>query len=198
MAQKPQIPNGGWMQRVLIASLAVNLFLAGFLVAKAVSPGGTMPTGEPLTVNLSGLPQDIPPELRESLEENFQKHSREVGKIYGDLIEARVIARETLEREVLDAVALEEALANVRELQIRIQGPLHEALVEAAKDLDAEMRRELVIFGETFDRGIWQPRRVDGARWKVQFDNGEMVIDIEGITDPENGDEQPHEETPSR
>jgi len=190
MANTEQTGKPPWLQKALIVSLGLNLFLAGFLLAKGLQPGTIGPRPEPLTVNLSGLPQDIPPELRESLEDNFRKHSREVSMIYGDLIEARIVAREALQQEQLDEVALENALAEVRELQIKIQGPLHEALIDAAKELDAEMRRELVMFGETFDRGIWQPRNVDGVRWSVQFDNGELVLNLQGITDTDDENEE--------
>ena len=189
MANTKQTSKPPWLQKALIVSLGLNLFLAGFLLAKGLTPSDYFPR-EPLSVNLSGLPQDIPPELRESLEDNFRKHSREVSMIYGDLSEARIVAREALQQEPLDEVALENALAEVRELQIKIQGPLHEALIDAAKELDAEMRRELVMFGETFDRGIWQPRNVDGVRWSVQFDNGELILNLQGITDTDDENEE--------
>ena len=184
-----QTNKPGWLQKVLFVSLGLNLFLAGFLFARGVDSIGPAQPPEPINVSLGGMPQDIPPELQESLEENFRKHSREVSRIYGDLIEARIVAREVLQQEEFDEVALEEALAEVRELQIQIQGPLHEALVEAAMELDVEMRRELVLFGETFDRGIWQPRRVDGTRWRVEFDDGEFVLDMKGITDEKEDEE---------
>lgn len=187
MAKLDQTDKPQWLQKVLVVSLGLNLFLAGFLVAKEF-PTSDVSGSEPLTVSLSGLPQDISPQLREALETSFRKHSREVSKIYFDLNDARIKAREVLQQQELNEKALEDALANVRELQIKIQGPIHEALIEAAKELDVENRRQLVLFGDTFDRGIWQPRSIDGTRWRVEFDNGEFTLDLKGITDKDKAD----------
>ncbi|MCH7630556.1 MAG: hypothetical protein IIC07_01515 [Proteobacteria bacterium] len=77
-----------------------------------------------------------------------------------------------------------EEAEDIRELQIKIQIPMHEILIEAAIDLDTESRRKLLFLGDGFDgRGLWSSRKFDGARWRVRFENGEIILDLEGITD---------------
>jgi len=191
MADDKRKKAENWMRNLLLGSLGLNVFLAGFLFAKVLTP--SVPETQlstPVRFTLGGLPTDLPMDLRESLEDSFRLHSAEVEETYMELVEARLRVKEILELEELDQETLQEVLKEVRELQIKIQIPMHEVLVQAAIDLDAESRRELLFLGDRFDgRGLWNPRKFDGARWRVQFENGEIILDFEGITDRNEADE---------
>lgn len=177
-----------WTKNVLLGSVALNVFLAGFLFAKVLGPAPGAPSSEPPLVSFSSLPVDIPASLREELETSFRPHQKEIRKTYRDLMTARINVRDILESKEFNEIDLEAALANIRDLQIRIQGPMHAALVEAARDLDFETRRKLSILGERFEgQGDWELKRIDGARWRVEFGDGEFVLEFQGINDREDG-----------
>ena len=184
MADDPRNKTENWMRNLLLGSLGLNVFLAGFLFANILTPSvpETQPT--PIQFTLGGLPNDLPLDLMESLEDGFRLHSDEVEKNYQQLSEVRLRVREILELGELDQEALQQALADIRELQMKIQIPMHEIFIGAAIDLDAEGRRKLLFMGDGFDgRGLWSSRKFDGARWRVRFENGEIILDLEGITD---------------
>lgn len=171
-----------WMRNLLLASTALNVFLAGFLFAKVLGPEGTADNRTPTTVTLGALPPDIPPELREEFEKNFRHHQGEVEMKYRDLFQARIKIRDLMEATHLDEDALKEALMKVRGLQDDIQGSIQESMVETLKDMDPDMRRVFIFGGDPgLEKGIWTQRQFDGSRWKVEFENGQIVIDFEGI-----------------
>lgn len=180
----------GTLRNILIASLAVNVFLAGFVFARVLGPERGVPSPEPLAINLRGLPQDIPPQVREGLEQGFKPHRREVERAYRDLIRARIEIGEILNREDFSPEELERALKKVRELQIKIQGPLHQAFVESMKHLNAHERREFVFSVDSMETGgFWAPRRFDGARWRVELADGKIIFDLKGLEKIEIGDD---------
>lgn len=179
-----------WTKNLLLGSVVLNVFLVGFLFAKVLEPAPE-PTPELANFTFSSLPSDIPVVLSEKLEKSFRPHQEEMRRAYGDLVSARVRVQDILVMEELDEVALEEALANIREFQIRIQGPMHAALIDAARDLDFEMRRKLAGFNKTFEgTGTWEIKRFDGARWRVEFEDGDFVLELHGITDREDEDDE--------
>jgi len=183
-----------WMRNLLLGSLGLNVFLAGFLFAKIIGPEAQDPNVQPIQFTLGSLPSDMPIAIREGLEDNFKLHSAEVREKYKELNEVRLRVGDILGMEELDQVALQRALEEIRELQLEIQIPMHQVLVEAAADLDAKTRRELLFPGTRLDaRGLWGTRQFDGARWKVEYDNGEIVLNFQGITDGKDEDD-PSEE----
>ena len=178
-----------WTKNLLLGSVVLNVFLVGFLFARVLEPAPE-PAPELANFTFSSLPSDIPVVLSEKLENTFRPHREEMRRAYGDLVSARVRVQDILVMEELDEVALEEALANIREFQIQIQGPMHAALIEAAKDLDFETRRKLARLNETFEgTGTWEIKRIDGARWRVEFEDGDFVLELQGITDREDEDD---------
>lgn len=177
-----------WTRNLLLGSVVLNVFLAGFLFAKVIGPDTGDQASEPLHFTLQSLPQDLPVELQEQLENSFQLHSREMEKFYGEMLNARLRVQEIMNEENLNERALNEAMAEIGELQIKIQVPMRAAFIEAAKDWDANTRREFTMWSDSFDgRGLWNPRRVDGARWRVEFEDGEFIIDFRGFGDSEDG-----------
>jgi len=183
MAEQRKNPEV-WMRSLLLGSLGLNIFLAGFLFAKVLAPNTPDTPAQPVQFTMGSLPSDMPIEIREGLEDSFRAHSTEVREKYKKLEEARIKVGEILGVEELDQAALQKALEDIRELQVEIQIPMHQVLIEAATDLNAKERRELLFPGTRLDaRGLWGVRQFDGARWKVEYDNGEIVLNFQGITD---------------
>lgn len=186
MSGQVQKSPESWMRNLLLGSVALNVFLAGFLFAKVIGPGTDDQASEPVLFTLQTLPQDLPFELQEGLENSFQLHSTDMERLYGEMLHARLRVQEIMNQENFNELALEQALAEIGDLQIKIQVPMRAAFIEAAKVWDADTRREFTMWSESFDgRGLWNPRRVDGARWRVEFDDGEFIIDFRGFSDPE-------------
>lgn len=183
MSDPTQKTPEAWTKNLLFGSIVLNVFLAGFLFAKILEPAQSQEP-EPVNFTFSSMPSDLSNAFSERLEDNFRPHQEELIRAYEDLRVVRFRVQDILSDEDFDEVALEEALANVRKLQFDIQVPMHAALIEAAKELDYDTRRKLNILNETFEGpGTWELKRVDGARWRVEFDNGEFVMELQGITD---------------
>ena len=183
MSDPTQKTPEAWTRNLLFGSIALNVFLAGFLFAKIIDPTQS-PELEPVNFTFSSMPSDISNPLSERLENKFRPHQEELRRAYEDLRTVRFRVQDILSEEDFDEVAMEKALANVRKIQLEIQMPMHAALIEAAKELDYETRRNLNILNNTFEGpGTWELKRVDGERWRVEFDNGEFVMDLQGITD---------------
>lgn len=185
-----------WMRNLLLGSAALNVFLAGFLFAKFLGPEEISPTRTPPTIVLGGLPPDLPANVREEFENNFRVHKDDVEENYENLFQARIKFQELMEGMDFDEEALNEALEEIRGLQIEIQGSIHETMVETLRNIDPEMRQIFILGGdEGLERGIWSQRQFDGSRWKVDIENGEIKIDFRGIArDPEDDEDNFFEE----
>ena len=189
MSDNTPIKSENWMRNLLFGSVGLNVFLAGFLFANLLGPTPSGSETTPIHVSMGSLPNDMPMELREELEDSFRNHSAEVEEAYRELATVRVWVQDILEQPELDRAALEEALEDIRDIQVKIQIPMHEVLIEAAMNLDAETRRALLSMGDRFDvRGVWDSKKFDGARWKIEFENGEIRLDLQGITDRRDDD----------
>lgn len=180
-----------WMRNLLLGSAALNVFLAGFLFAKVLGPTDQPDNNSTPTVNLGALPPDLPPRIREEFENNFRAHRQNVEENYQDLFQTRIKIQDIMEMVELDEEALNEALEEIRGLQIEIQGSIHETMVETLRDMDPEMRRIFILGGDQgLERGIWSRRQFDGSRWKVEIENGEIKINFrKDRQDPEDDED---------
>lgn len=129
----------------LAVSVALNLFIAGFFVARGVSGRGMHggrhhhgPFLGPRALLEAGGPEAEP--LVEGL---MKRHGPELRKERGALRSARRGVHDALSREPFDAAALERALAELRARTGSSQAQMHEALVELARQLPAEQRKRL-------------------------------------------------------
>lgn len=177
-----------WMRNLLLGSAALNVFLAGFLFANVLGPTDPPKNSSTPTVNLGALPPDLPPRIREEFENNFRVHRQNVEENYQDLFQARIKIQDIMEMVDLDEEALNEALEEIRGIQIEIQGSIHETMVETLRNMDPKMRQIFITGGDQgLERGIWSRRQFDGSRWKVEIDNGEIKINFQrNDQDPEN------------
>lgn len=103
-----------WMRNLLLGSAALNVFLAGFLLAKFLGPEEISPTRTPPTVVLGALPQDLPANVREEFENNFRVHRDDVEENYEDLFQARIKFQELMKGMDFDEEAMNEALEEIQ------------------------------------------------------------------------------------
>lgn len=126
---------------VLSVSLALNLFFAGFLVARAAfgrrGPRGPQDMHEPFAAMMGGEPGGDDDLARKIM----HRHRDALSSERKGLREAR---RETVEALVAEPFArerLERALEQTRVHTAASQRAMHDALVEYAEGLDPEQRR---------------------------------------------------------
>ena len=184
-----------WMRNLLLGSAALNVFLAGFLFAKVLGPPDQPENHSPPTVNLGALPPGLPPRIREEFENNFRVHRQNVEENYEDLFQTRIKIWDIMEMVDFDEEALEEALKEIRGLQIEIQGSIHETMVETLRNMDPKMRQVFITGGKDgLKKGIWNHRQFDGSRWKVDIKNGEVIIEFQGVAASSKNDDEFFEE----
>lgn len=189
-AEDHKKPPQVWMRNLLLASAGLNIFLAGFIFAKVLAPEVENKPVERTKIELASLPKDLPPHIREEVEDQFRTHRKDMERDYEKLVEARVRVRDLLDDENLDEEALRAALDEMNGLQIEIQGTIQNALFQAMLQMDPEVRRVFFLKGEDgAERGIWTQRNFDGARWKVEIENGNIVLDLQGITDKDKDED---------
>jgi uncharacterized membrane protein len=129
----------------LAVSVALNLFVAGFLVAGAVRRGfherGTRPHHGPFfgPRGMRGADSGAERAMRRAMD-----HKRPAFEARGrTLREARSKVSAAFSAEPFDAKALQTAFAELRTQTAESQRILHESLVEVAPTLSAEQRRKL-------------------------------------------------------
>ena len=183
----------GWVKVVLAGSLAINLFLGGFIVARMLKP--QLPLVRPVVaLNLQSVPEGMRGEALERIEDAMRERSRELRRVYSDYRQTRRDAVRLLGEEELNEAALRQVYEQMRELSIRIQEPIHGAVIEALKGVDV-MERRRILRGQRIrhphpDRRVG---RVDGNRWHLEFRDGEIELNFDDLFDEndEDGREQP-------
>jgi len=180
-----------WIGGALIASLALNLFMGGFLVARLISGERQQSAMSPVEIDFRTLPRGLPPSIREDIEHHVRERKREITHTYRELIQARATLGKLMIQENLDKGALEKEFGKLRDLQIELQSPLHEAMIEALGTLNPEQRREIVFVDQSgTPRRLWMPGRVDGQRWEFRSEDGRFTFDFrKKDNDTENPDD---------
>lgn len=151
---------------VAFASLAVNLFAAGYLAAG----GGARPDRaraerargmDAADFTLRGLASGLPQEVRAQLREGLKQRRRALLPLIREQVEVRRRIGELLQADTLDSEALREAFAQQRRLSAALQEPVHETLVDAAQALDPDQRRALLARLQEMRRDGRRRRRDD-------------------------------------
>ena len=142
--------NAGPLRWVLLVSLCLNLFLGGFLVARAVYHvpfhhharefHGPFIGPRAMMRNASGPAGDA---MRAAL----RRHAGELRAQRQRLGEARRAVRAALVAEPFDAQALARAFSDLRGTTTESQRLMHQVLLEVAGTLPAAERRELLPDG---------------------------------------------------
>lgn len=183
----------GWIKGIVTASLALNLFLGGFIVARFIKPQPTE-TRPVVGLDLQSIPGGVRGEALERIEDAMHERRRELRRVYSDYNQARRDANRLLGEEELNEAALAAAYQRMRELSNQIQEPIHGAVIEALRGLDVMERRRILR-----DRRHARPisirgaGQVDGNRWRLEIRNGEIELDFDDLFDEtdEDGPQQP-------
>lgn len=148
-----------WLAVALVASLAVNLFIAGIFAGRYFSGATTsavvaerrQETARPRAQR--GLPRVIrrmaerlPPEHRRTFFSTIQEHRPAIREAALALQRARLAVRDEVVREELDGEKLGRALEQLRTRNIAVQKALHEAVADAVGRLPSDARRTIADF----------------------------------------------------
>lgn len=141
-----------WVLPLLIASLALNLFLGGLMAGRWFSAGPhrqapfaqaeRRPAGEPSRF-FDRMAAALPPEHRGTFEAAVGKHRERVVQAAGEAREAREQVRDVLRKEPFDRAALDRAFDTVRTRNTALQMEIQAAIADGAAGLPAEARERL-------------------------------------------------------
>ena len=136
--------TGRRFQIVLFASLALNLFLVGFLVARGLShawhheePRGPQAIVERLTRHLSGADAEV-------MRSAFQANQDKLAAAFSDLQQARREMRARIAADPYDPDALAKAAADVQVKWQAFIAALQDTILPAVGKLSPEGRRHLL------------------------------------------------------
>ncbi len=185
--------QAGWVKVVLAGSLAVNLFLGGFIVARMLK-SQPMPVRPVVALDLQSVPEGMRGEALERIEDAMRERRRELRRVYSDYRQTRRDAVRLLGEEELNEEALRQVYEQMRELSTRIQEPIHGAVIEALRGVDVmERRRILRVQRLRHPHPVRRVNRVDGNRWHLEFRDGDIELNFDDLFDEndEDGREQP-------
>ena len=132
-----------WLLGGLIASLALNLLLLGFVGGRAFAHF-LRPAIDPDPAHrFSRLLGFLPDERRAALRPFLRERRRALGPFARELRQLHRELRETLGTEVFDAEALESTLSRLRSRLNEAQRVNHERLVSVSGQMTADERRQL-------------------------------------------------------
>ena len=135
--------TGRTFQIVLFASLALNLFLVGFLVARGLShtwheePRGPQAIVERLTRHLSGADAEV-------MRAAFQANQDKLAAAFSALQQARREVRQRIAADPYDPDALVKAAADVQVKWQAFIAALQDTILPAVGKLSPEGRRHLL------------------------------------------------------
>ncbi|MBK5912250.1 hypothetical protein CCR85_12195 [Rhodothalassium salexigens] len=173
---------------VAVLSLALNLFGAGYLLARVSAPPRPAPvdrwagrTPGP-DFALHALARDLPREARADLRTGLRDQRDALRPIFHALHETRERIADELTAARVDTEALRAQFAELRRLTGAVQEPAQDALVAVAADLPLEVRRQLA-------ERILRHGRHDRDRRSDADDHDDHDHDDDHDDDRDRGDE---------
>lgn len=149
--------SGRWVAIALTASLAVNVFLAGMFAGRQM--GGPPPLAlmrspaphEPWHPGDGGLPpfvermaNGMAQQYRAIFLSTMHQHQADISARGVALRQARAKLREVVSADNFDRAAAEAGLADLRQRSLEFQETLQSALLDAATQLPADARRQMM------------------------------------------------------
>lgn len=178
-----------WQGVILSASIILNVFFIGFLVARVGGPNVPHEPRAPMQMELRTLPPNISFEAKEEIEHEMRLHREDVEQAYERLREVQEEINEITSEEDFDRRELEEAFREMAELERAIKTRMREAYVNAMRDVSRENRRIIVRERREGERArLKRPNRVDGSRWEFSMEDGSFTFDLEGLEELEGLD----------
>ena len=131
---------------VLLSSLALNLFLGGWLVGHWLNPlvwqGGKQ--HGPMMMKFHWLIQSLSTESQKKALPLLQEHQQRTKPQFQRVQQARQMVYQQLVAPDFNATALAHALVNLQQQIAQMQQMMHADLVKLASQLTVEERRQLV------------------------------------------------------
>lgn len=135
--------RSSWLMVALVASLGLNLALAGFVAGRLSQPGPAPAAMDP-SLGMFRVLRGLPEPRREALRPMVRDHMRELRGALRDMRRAQGRINGALAAEPLDPTALAEALAGFRQTLLSSQELNHALLVRLSERLTREERRLLI------------------------------------------------------
>ena len=170
---------------VLVASLAINLFLVGGIAARLAMRGAAEPSATPAETasvrpNLRGLPsfsmpfaiRTLGPEVRPVAREIFRTRRPDFRKKRRAIGQANREAVRLLSASEFDAAPFRKALEVVRVNGVRAQEANHESVVKLVGQLSSEQRQRYAAAIQ-----IREKRRIEERRSRRKFRKGKFRDD---------------------
>jgi uncharacterized membrane protein len=135
--------------RWLLISLALNLFLMGYVVAVLMRPQGlpAPPPPPPPAMMLERMSQDLSPEGQAVLLELAAAHRSKLEELHAAMNSARMRAREVFAQEPFDEAAFKTASAAGFDAAQAFFRAMQDVLEQAGTRLSADDRQRLGTFG---------------------------------------------------
>ena len=142
---KPKRRKGRWKTVALVVSVALNLFVAAFVLGQATRgyfDDGRRPfdRGSP-RVDWERVIDHLPHEARREAQEVFRESGDRMRSLTRELQRARDAAARAVLAEPYDQEAAREALAVVRQRTTEVQELIQEGLLRIAENLTPQERR---------------------------------------------------------
>lgn len=161
-----------WILIGLFASLAVNIFLVGWLAASAFRPGsaadGPPPEGPragapppPTAFRFMPARRELTAEQRQAVDRLWREQRAEMRQRGEALRAARQTLQRALTADQLDDKALDAAIAELRQRSDAVLGHITAQLAATARLLPADARKKFFAVG--FARPEGPPRRPPGG-----------------------------------
>lgn len=136
--------SGRW-GLLLVASLALNLFIGGLVLGRLIHPPGPPPPAPSAMLSGPGGAFDgLDGSYRDKAVRRLKDRSGELRGHFQGLREAREAVSRAMLAEPFDRAGLEEAFAGLRAVSEQTQAALHGLLVDAAEDMPAKERGSLL------------------------------------------------------
>lgn len=136
------MPSRKWLIALLVASLAVNLALGGFLIGRMSRPD--RPAMLDPSLSLFRVVRTLPDARRDAFRPTLRAHFRELRGDIRELREAQRGIEAVLTEEPFRPEALDEALTEFRTALLDSQQRNHRLLVDVAATMTADERAKLV------------------------------------------------------
>jgi uncharacterized membrane protein len=132
-----------WIKRLLIASLAVNLFAGGLFFMRHAMMGPPRHPGELLPRLIADLGSGLAEPDRSALQRTFKAHEGEIADRAAAARSARDAIREAMAHEPFDREALKSSLAEADARDVAMRQTLQQMLLDTATEISPEGRRKL-------------------------------------------------------
>lgn len=134
--------NRKWLVIGLIASVAVNLALGGFLAGHASRGGPSAVTLDP-SLGLFRVVRELPEDRRESFRPVVREHFQSIRRDLRRMRKAQGSINRALEQAPFEPEALDAALDGFRAALLEVQQENHALLVRVAESMTPEERQAL-------------------------------------------------------